>query len=115
MERSARTQTGKGGPVQSTVRHCEEGQNEDSELCPSSKETWGGCCFFGHFSVPWTLDQEAPLSSASVTALTDKNRPVRLECYQINVFALVDRSTRACTFLMSRSPEFPRIKNVTLV
>lgn len=48
--------------------------------------------------MPWTLDQEAPLSSASVTALTDKNRPFRLECYQINVFALVEKSTGACTF-----------------
>lgn len=45
---------------------------------------------FGHFSVPWTLDQEAPLSSASVTAITDKSRPFRLEGYQKKVFALVD-------------------------
>lgn len=42
MERSVWTQTGEGGLVHSTVRHCEEGQNEDSELCPWRKRTWGG-------------------------------------------------------------------------
>lgn len=42
MERSTWTQTGKGGPVQSTVRHCEEGQSKDSEHCPSRNRTWGG-------------------------------------------------------------------------
>lgn len=56
------------------------------------------CCFFGHFSVPWMLAQEAPLSSAFVTALTDKNRPFRLECYQINVFALDDPSPQVLSF-----------------
>lgn len=77
---------------------------------------------FGHFSVPWTPDQEAPLSSASVTALTDKNRPFRLECYQTNVFSLAEGSTGACTVPISRSPEFSCInedaidsRDVTLV
>jgi len=42
MERSAWTRTGEGGLVHSTARHCEEGQNEDSELCPWRKRTCGG-------------------------------------------------------------------------
>lgn len=53
--------------------------------------------------MPWTLDQEAPLSSASVTAITDKSRPFRLEGYQKKKSL---HWLTACTFPISHSSEF---------